>query len=67
MHRFLGLIACHCHFNTFSNLRPTRVKYAFIKNYSGNYKIRDLCKTLEVRESGYYEYKKRKNNKKVDM
>jgi len=22
MHRFLGLIACHCHFNTFSNLRP---------------------------------------------
>ena len=26
MHRFLGLIACHCHFYTFSNLRPIRGK-----------------------------------------
>ena len=25
MHRFLGLIACHCHFYTFSNLRPLRI------------------------------------------
>ena len=36
----------------------TRVKYAFIDSHSGNYKINDLCRALEAKESGYYDWNK---------
>jgi hypothetical protein len=38
-----------------------------IYSHSGNYKTNDLCRAIEVKESGYYNWNKRKINEKINM
>ncbi|WP_408066573.1 transposase [Wolbachia pipientis] len=45
--------------------KPKRVKYSFIKEHENCYKIRELCRFLNVSACGYYKWiTKEKNNKK---